>query len=100
MVFFLIFPGFLLKVFIFWTIFSLKLSLRLKTMLSSIKTLKRYCKATLNVFFNKKNLMMAIKFYLYDRFFVSNQNLPLNLSKLLKFLGFFSELCSKFFHNI
>ena len=35
--------------------FGLKLSLSLKTMLSSITTLKRYCKATLIMFFNEKN---------------------------------------------
>ena len=40
------------KVHIFGSIFSLKLSLCLKTMLNSIKTLKIYCKATLNVFIN------------------------------------------------
>ena len=40
------------KVCNFWSILSLKLSLRLKTVLNSIKTLKRYCKATLNLFFN------------------------------------------------
>ena len=40
-----------LKVLIFGSIFSLKLSLRLETVLNSIKTLKRYCKATLNMFF-------------------------------------------------
>ena len=45
-------PGF--KKTHFGSIFSLKLSLRLKTMLNSIKTLKRYCKVTFNVFFNKK----------------------------------------------
>ena len=46
-----------LKVHIFWSIFSLKLSLMLKTELYSIKTSKRSCKITLilNVFFNKKN---------------------------------------------
>ena len=42
-----------LKVQIFGSIFSLKLILKLKTMLNSIKTLKRYCKATLNVVKNK-----------------------------------------------
>ena len=59
LVFYNFFQGFLnffkvLKVHIFRSIFSLKLGLRLKTMLNIIKTLKRYCKATLNVF--KKNL--------------------------------------------
>ena len=41
-------------------------------MLNSMKTLIRYCKATLNMFFNKKDLMMTKTFYLYDRFFDSN----------------------------
>ena len=41
-----------LKIRIFRSIFS---SLRLKTVLNSIKTLKIYCKATLNMFFNKEN---------------------------------------------
>ena len=43
-----------LKVRIFGSIFSLKLNLRLKTKLKSIKTLNNYYKATLTVFFNKK----------------------------------------------
>ena len=43
-----------LKVKTFGSIFSLKLSLRYETVLNSIKTLKRYCKATSNVFFIKK----------------------------------------------
>ena len=38
------------KIRIFWSIFS---SLRLKTVLDSIKTLKRYCKATLICFLIK-----------------------------------------------
>ena len=42
-------------------------------MLNSIKTLKRHCKANLNMYFNKKNLMMTKNFmYMID--FVSNQN--------------------------
>ena len=56
-----IFPGLpnffqVFKVCNFWSILSLKLSLRLKTVLNSIKTLKRYCIVTLNVFFNIKIL--------------------------------------------
>ena len=43
-------------------------------MLNSIKTLKRYYKVTLNVFFNKKTFDDDKKSYLYDKFFVSNQN--------------------------
>ena len=41
-------------------------------MLNCIKTLKKYCKATLKVFFNKKNCDDDNNFYLYDRFIVSN----------------------------
>ena len=41
-------------------------------MLNSIKTLKRCCKATLNVFLNKNNF--DYDKYLYDKFFVSNRN--------------------------
>ena len=36
--------------------------------------MKRYCKATLNVFYNKKNFDDDKKSYLYERFFMSNQN--------------------------
>ena len=44
-------------------------------MLNSIKTLKRYCIAILSVFFNKNHfLMMTKKFYVHDKFFVSNRN--------------------------
>ena len=48
-----------LKVHIFGTIFNLKLSLMYKTVLNSIKTLKKYCKVTLNLYFNKKKFMMT-----------------------------------------
>ena len=72
----------------FRSIFSLKLSLRLKTMLNSIKTLKRYCKATLNIFFNKKKLMMTKKIYLNDRFLCQIEILLLNMLKLFKVLRF------------
>ena len=50
------------------------LSLRFKTMVNSIKTLKRYCKATLNVFFKKKKIDDDKKFNLNDKFFVSSRN--------------------------
>ena len=50
----------LLNVNIFGSSFSLKLSLR--TDLISIKTLKRYCRATLDEFFNKKQLHEDKKF--------------------------------------
>ena len=63
-----------LKVHIFGSIFSLKLSLRKKTVLNSIKTLKRYCKATSNVFFNKLFFGDDKQIFPYGRFFVSNQN--------------------------
>ena len=46
-----------------------------KNVLNSITTLKRYCKATKNAFFNNKKFDDDKYFlYLYDRFFVSNQN--------------------------
>ena len=41
---------------IFGPTFSLKLSFWLKTVLNSIKTLKRYCKVTLNIFLVKKKI--------------------------------------------
>ena len=62
--FFKIFSRFL-KVHILWSILSLKLSLRLKTMLNIIKTLKRYCKTILNVFKkidDDKNFIYMTKF--------------------------------------
>ena len=68
---------------IFGSIFSLKLSLKKETVLNSLNTLKRYCKAALNVFFNKKKLMMTKK-YLNDRFFVSNQSFTTKRVKLFK----------------
>ena len=43
-------------------------------MIKSIKTLKKYFKATKNVFLNKKILMMTKKVYSYDKPFVPNQN--------------------------
>ena len=44
--------------------------------LNSIKTLKRYSKVSLNVFFNRKNSFDDDKkSYLYDIFFVWNQNI-------------------------
>ena len=53
------FPGFqnflkFLKVHIFRSIFSSKLSLRYETVLNSIKTPNKYYKATLYTFYNKK----------------------------------------------
>ena len=41
-------------------------------MLNSIKTLKKYCKATLNEFLRKKLFDDEKKNYLHDKFFVSN----------------------------
>ena len=51
-----------LRVHIFGSIFNLKLILRLETVLNSIKTLKRYCKANLNMFFNEKKFDNDKKF--------------------------------------
>ena len=65
--FFKIFLGFpnlfqVLEIHIFGSISN---SLKLKTLLKSIKTLKKYCKATLNMFeYIKKILMMTKKKYL------------------------------------
>ena len=42
-------------------------------MLNNITKLKRYCKTTLNVLFNK-NIDEDKFFYLYDRYFLLNQN--------------------------
>ena len=65
-------------------------------MLNSIKTLKRYCKATLNMFFNKKIVMMTKNVYSYDGIFESNQNFTIEHVKIVKIPGFFSDFCSKF----
>ena len=43
-------------------------------MLNSMKTLKRYCKAALNVFFKKKKIDDDKKFFLHDKFLESNLN--------------------------
>ena len=45
-----------LKVHIFGSIFSFKLISIKETVLNRIKALKRYCKVTLSVSFNKKNV--------------------------------------------
>ena len=59
-----------LKVRIFGPTFNFKLSLSSKTMINSIKTLKSYCKATLNVFLKKNFLMMTKNFIYMIIFFV------------------------------
>ena len=60
----------------FWSIF---ISLRLKTVLVSIKTLKKYCKTTLNMFSNtKKFLMMTKKFIYRIDFLCQSKILPLS----------------------
>ena len=46
----------------------------LKTMLNSIKTLTRYCKTTINVFFKKNFFDDDKNVYLHNKFFVKNQN--------------------------
>ena len=61
-----------LKVQIFGSILSYKLSLMHETVLNYIKTLKRYCEVILNVFFNEKFVDDYRKKYLYDRLFESN----------------------------
>ena len=51
-------------------------------------SIKRYYKANLNMFYNKKKLMMTIIFYLYDRFLESNQNFTTKHVKIVKIPGF------------
>ena len=57
-------------------------------MLNNIKTLKRYCKATLNMFLIKKIYDDDKIFYLYDRFFESNRNFTTEHVKIIKIPGF------------
>ena len=64
-------------------------------MLNSIKTMKRYCKATLNMFFNKKNFDDHKKPYLYDIFFVSSLNFTTEHAKIVKSSRFFFQNFSK-----
>ena len=56
------------------SIFSLNLGLRLKTVFSSLKTSKRYCKLILNVYFNIKIDDDKKIIPTSDRFFVLKQN--------------------------
>ena len=65
--FFQIFSMFL-KVCFFDSIFNLKLSLSLKTMLNSTKTLNGYCKATLDVS-NRNFIAKHVKFVRIFKFF-------------------------------
>ena len=65
-----------LKLHISGFIFNLKLSLRLKPMLNSVKTLKRYCKAILNLSFKKKN-------FDDDKYFIYMINLLFQIKILL-----------------
>ena len=65
-------------------------------MLNIIKTLKRYCTATLNKFYIEEFLMMIKKFYLHNRFLGSNQSISTEQLKLLKIKALFSGFCSKF----
>ena len=58
-------------------------------MLNNIKTLKRYCKATLNMFLIKKIYDDDKIFYLYDRFFESNRNFTTEHVKIVKIPGFY-----------
>ena len=58
-------------------------------MLNDITTWKKYLKDSLNVFFNRKMLMMTKKINQYDRFFESNRNFTTkHMLKLLKIPGF------------
>ena len=78
-----------LKVHIFGSIFSLQLSLRLKTVVDSIKTLKSYCKATFNVFLNK-NIFDDDKFFLFVHqiFCIKSKFYYLTCKNYLKFQVF------------
>ena len=58
-------------------------------MLNSIKTLKRYSKATLNHFFNKKNFDDDKNFLCKDRLFESNRNFITVHVRIVKIPGFF-----------
>ena len=73
-------------------------------MVNSIKTLKRYSKATLNVFFDKKFFDDDKIFYLYDRFFVSNRNFTTEHVKIVKnskfFPGFWPKLSNSRFFQV
>ena len=62
-------------------------------MLNSIKTLKRYRKATLNMF--KKKNFDDDNFFLFDRFFESNRNFSFEHVKIVQIPGF-SRFFSKF----
>ena len=48
----------------------------------------KYCIFTLNIFFYKKNLMKTKKFYLCDRFSVSNRNFTTEHVKTVRIPGF------------
>ena len=65
-------------------------------MLKSIKHWKRYCKATSNVFFNKKNFDDEKKNYRYGRFFVASQCIHVKIVQNSSFfLVFFLRKLSK-----
>ena len=85
-----------LKVHIFGYIFSFNVSLRLKTILSGIKTLKRYCKATLNVFLRKKIFDDDKKIHLHDNFCVISKFYCLTCKKIPGCSRYFKDFCSKF----
>ena len=68
-------------------------------MLNSIKTLKRYWKAALNVF-KKKAFGDNNKILFKGRFFESNRLLLLNMLKLLKIKSFFYWFLLNFFFRL
>ena len=93
--------GFLKKQ-IFGSIFSLKLSLMLVTVLKNIQTLISYCIFTLNVFCNKKNFDVDKKNLIHiTDFWYQIEILLLNLLKLLKIPGFLFKTpgFTRFFQN-
>ena len=66
-------------------------------MLNSIKTLKRYFKVSLNVFFSNKKFWWWQKISpIYDRFLVSNRNFTTENIYIIKNSRFFQVFRSKF----
>ena len=72
-----------------WDYFKFKVNFKVRNYVKWYKNLKIYCKPILNVFFNRKIFDDEIFFYLYDRFFVSNQNFTTGHVKIIKSSSFF-----------
>ena len=78
----------------FWVYFWFKANLKIKNCASSTTTLKRYCKATLNVFFNKNIYDDDKIFHQYGTLFVSNKSFYLKCKLFL--ISRICDFCSKF----